>query len=43
VAVEDDGMAGVGAALISDDDVVVLGQEVDDISLGLVTPLQADD
>ena len=41
-AVEDDGMAGVVAPLIADDDVVFVGQQIDDFSLGFVAPLQTD-
>ena len=40
LAVADDGMPGVGAALVADDDIVLLGQQVDDLALGLVAPLQ---
>ena len=39
----DDGVAGVGASLVADDDVVLVAQAVDDFSLGLVTPLKAHD
>ena len=39
----DDGMAGVATALIADDDVIVLGQQIDHASLSLVTPVDADD
>ena len=42
LAAGDDGVAGVGAALIADDDVVLAGQQVDDLALGLVAPLQTD-
>ena len=38
-----DGMAGVGAAAIADDDIGVLGEKIDDLALALVSPLQADD
>ena len=39
----DDGMAGVGAAVVADDEVVAVGEQIDDLALGLVAPLQADD
>ena len=42
LAVKDDGMAGVVAPLIADDDVVSVGQQIDDFALGLISPLQAD-
>lgn len=42
LAVEDHGMAGVIAPLIADDDVVFVGQQIDDLALGLISPLQAD-
>ena len=42
VAVEDDRVPGVVAALIADDDVVLVGQQIDDFPLGFVTPLQTD-
>ena len=29
-------------ALIADDDVVLFGQQVDDLTFGLITPLQSD-
>ena len=35
-------MPGVGPALIADDDVVLFGEQVDDLALGLVAPLQSD-
>ena len=35
--------SGVGPALVADHDVVLLGQQVDDLPLGLVAPLQSDD
>jgi hypothetical protein len=35
-------MAGVVAPLIPHNDVVFVGQQVDDLSLGFVAPLQAD-
>ena len=43
LAVRDDGMAGVGAAVVADDEIVLLGEQIDDLALGLVAPLQADD
>jgi hypothetical protein len=42
LAVEDDGVAGVVAAVVADNDVVLGGQEVDDFTLGLIAPRQAD-
>ena len=42
-AADADGVPGVGAAAVADDDVGVLGQEVDDLALALVAPLEADD
>ena len=40
---EDHGMAGVGPALVADDNVVLFGQYIDDLPLGLISPLQSDD
>src|SRR5205085_10727153 len=42
-ALADDGVAGVGAAVVADDEVVAVGEEVNDLALGLVAPLEADD
>ena len=42
VAVDDQRMAGIVAALEADDDVGLLGQPVDDFSLAFVPPLGAD-
>ena len=42
LAAGDDGMAGVGPALVADDDIVLLGEQIDDLALGLVAPLQSD-
>ena len=39
----DNGMAGIAAALIADNDVIVFGQQIDHASLALVTPVDADD
>ena len=39
----DDGVAGVGAAVVADHEVVLVGEQIDDLALGLVAPLQADD
>jgi hypothetical protein len=36
-------VAGVGTAGVADDDVVILGEDVDELALGLVAPLQTDD
>ena len=38
-----DGVAGVGAPLISHHHFVVLGEDIDELALGFVTPLQTDD
>ncbi len=43
LAVADDRVAGVVAALKSDDRVGALGQEVRDLALALIAPLGADD
>ncbi len=42
LAVADDRVAGVVAALEADDRVRVLGEQVDDLALALVAPLGAD-
>jgi hypothetical protein len=36
-------MAGVGAAVVTDHEVVIVGEQVNNLSLGLVAPLQTDD
>jgi hypothetical protein len=41
--VGDDRVPRIGAARVADDDFVLLGQDVDELALGLVTPLQTDD
>ena len=38
----DDGVAGVVAAVVADDEVVVVGQQVNEFPLGLVPPLKSD-
>ena len=38
----DDGVAGVGPAVVADDEVVLVAEQIDDLALGLVAPLQAD-
>ena len=43
LAVADDGVAGVGAAVVADDEVELVAEQIDDLALGLVAPLQADD
>src|SRR5207237_10608628 len=43
LALHDDGVTGVAAALEADDEVRLLGQDVDDLALALVAPLDADD
>ncbi len=42
LAAGDDGMAGIGPALVADDDIVLLGEQIDNLALGLVAPLQSD-
>jgi len=41
--VNNDGVAGVGASVESSADVVVLGQDVDELALALVAPLGTED
>jgi hypothetical protein len=36
-------VAGIGAALVANDDIVSIGQQVDDFTFGLISPLQSDD
>jgi hypothetical protein len=43
LAVHDHRVAGVPAALEADDEIGLLGQDVDDLALPLVAPLDADD
>ena len=43
LAGHDDGMAGVGAAVVADDGVVVGGEEVNGLALAFIAPLEADD
>ena len=43
LALGDDRVAGVGAALVAADEVGMLGEQVDDLALPLVPPLRADD
>ena len=43
LAVDDDRVPGVRAALVAADEVGVLGEQVDDLALPLVAPLRADD
>ena len=43
LTIADDGMAGIAAPLIADDDVVLFGQDVDELAFGFVAPLQTDD
>lgn len=38
----DDGMSGVVAPLIADDQIVPICQQINDLSLGFITPLQSD-
>src|SRR5262245_1897485 len=42
-AANDDGMAGVVAALIASDDVEMGGEQIDDLTLAFVSPLRAND
>ncbi len=42
LAPRDDGMARVCAPLIADDEVVAFGQQIDQLALGFVAPLQTD-
>ena len=42
VAVADHGMAGVGPALVADHDIVLFGQQIDDLAFGFVAPLETD-
>src|SRR5262245_59268096 len=42
-ASNDDGMAGVVAALIASDDVEMGSERIDDLALAFVSPLRADD
>ncbi len=43
LAVGDDGVPGVGPAVVADDEVELVAEQIDDLALGLVAPLQADD
>ena len=43
LAVDDDRVAGVRAALVAADEIGVLREQVDDLALPLVSPLRADD
>ena len=43
LAADDDGVAGVVATLVAHDVAVLLGEQVDDLGLALVTPLGPDD
>jgi hypothetical protein len=36
-------MAGIGPAVVSDDVVVIVGEEIDEFALAFVSPLEADD
>src|SRR5271166_1529421 len=42
LAVHDDGVAGIVAALVADDQIHVLGEEVGELALPLVAPLGSD-
>src|SRR5262249_2817945 len=39
----DDGVAGVGPAVVADHELVPVPEQIDELPLGLVAPLQADD
>ena len=43
LAADDDGVTGVVAALVAHHVGVLLGEQIDDLRLALVTPLGADD
>ena len=43
VGADADGVAGVGAATVADDDVGVIGDVIDDLALPLVAPLRTED
>ena len=38
-----DRVTGIAAALVADDDFVFVGEQVDELALGFVAPLQTDD
>jgi hypothetical protein len=42
-AANTDGVPGVGAAAVADDDVGMLGEKIDDLPLALIPPLESDD
>ena len=39
----DYGVPGIGTTVVTNDNIVLIGKEIDDFPLGLVAPLQADD
>jgi hypothetical protein len=41
-ALDDDAVPGVRAAVVADDSVVLAGEEVDDLALAFIAPLEAD-
>jgi hypothetical protein len=43
IVADDHGMPGIGPAGEADDDVEVLGEQIDDLALALVAPLKAAD
>ena len=43
LAADLDGMPGIGPAAIADDHVGMLGEEINDLPLALIPPLQPDD
>jgi hypothetical protein len=38
-----DGMAGVGATAVADDDIGAFREEIDDFAFAFIAPLEADD
>lgn len=41
-AVANDGVAGIGSAVEADDPIMLIGEKIDNLTLGLVAPLKAD-
>jgi hypothetical protein len=42
VTIYDNSMAGIGASIISNDDVAVLGKDINNLAFALIAPLQSD-
>ena len=42
LAVDANGVAGVGAAAVADDDLGLLGEEINDLALAFIAPLEAE-